>query len=69
MKREKASYSEIASYLGVDKPSDILFVTDIYEEAVAADAAGLQVVISNRVGNAPLSASNAFPVVTNFDAI
>ncbi|MBA0676033.1 hypothetical protein Goari_017543, partial [Gossypium aridum] len=39
-KREKRSYVEITDTLGVDKPSEILFLTDIYQEAIAAKAAG-----------------------------
>ena len=40
-KREATSYSEIVLSLGVEKPSDILFVTDIIEEAQAAQQAGM----------------------------
>lgn len=39
-KKETRSYSEIFQTVGVDKPSDILFVTNVFEEAVAARAAG-----------------------------
>ena len=39
-KRETKSYVEISESVGVDRPSEILFVTDIYQEAVAAKAAG-----------------------------
>ncbi|KAJ6724482.1 BIFUNCTIONAL METHYLTHIORIBULOSE-1-PHOSPHATE DEHYDRATASE/ENOLASE-PHOSPHATASE E1-RELATED [Salix viminalis] len=39
-KKETHSYIEIAESLGVDKPSDILFLTDVFQEAVAAKAAG-----------------------------
>lgn len=39
-KREARSYVEISESLGVDKPSEILFLTDVYQEAVAAKAAG-----------------------------
>ncbi|KAK1269094.1 putative bifunctional methylthioribulose-1-phosphate dehydratase/enolase-phosphatase E1 1 [Acorus gramineus] len=38
-KREARSYFEISQSLGVDKPSEILFVTDVFQEAVAAKAA------------------------------
>uniref|UniRef100_A0A6N2NM61 2,3-diketo-5-methylthio-1-phosphopentane phosphatase n=1 Tax=Salix viminalis TaxID=40686 RepID=A0A6N2NM61_SALVM len=53
-KKETHSYIEIAESLGVDKPSDILFLTDVFQEAVAAKAAGLEVMISIRPGNVPL---------------
>lgn len=39
-KKETGSYNEISESLGVDNPSGILFVTDVYQEAVAAQAAG-----------------------------
>jgi methionine salvage enolase-phosphatase E1 len=39
-KKETRSYLEIAQSLGVDTESQILFVTDVYQEAVAAKAAG-----------------------------
>lgn len=41
-KRETKSYIEIFESLGVDKPSEILFVTDVFQEAVAAKAAGIE---------------------------
>lgn len=40
-KKETRSYVEISQSLGVDKPSDILFVTDVFQEATAAKAAGM----------------------------
>ncbi|GJN40294.1 hypothetical protein PR202_gb29492 [Eleusine coracana subsp. coracana] len=39
-KRETRSYSEISQSLGVDSPSQILFITDVFQEAVAAKNAG-----------------------------
>lgn len=39
-KKEVRSYIEISESVGVDKPSDILFVTDVIQEAAAAKAAG-----------------------------
>lgn len=39
-KKETRSYVEISDSLGVDKPSEILFVTDVLQEAVAAKGAG-----------------------------
>nr|GMD58893.1 probable bifunctional methylthioribulose-1-phosphate dehydratase/enolase-phosphatase E1 1 [Ipomoea batatas] len=35
-KKEMKSYIEITESLGVDNPSEILFVTDVYQEATAA---------------------------------
>lgn len=39
-KRETKSYAEIAESVGVDRPSEVLFLTDVFQEAVAAKAAG-----------------------------
>jgi methionine salvage enolase-phosphatase E1 len=41
-KREPRSYYEIWQTLGVDSPSQILFLTDVHQEATAARDAGLQ---------------------------
>ncbi|KAI9184851.1 hypothetical protein LWI28_001775 [Acer negundo] len=68
-KRETQSYVEISQSLGVDKPSEILFVTDVYQEATAAIAAGLEVVISVRPGNGPLPENHGFKTVNSFSEI
>ncbi|XP_039002671.1 probable bifunctional methylthioribulose-1-phosphate dehydratase/enolase-phosphatase E1 [Hibiscus syriacus] len=65
-KRETQSYVEITESLGVDKPSDILFLTDVYQEATAAKAAGLEVIISIRPGNGPLPENHGFNTVNSF---
>ncbi|KAF7822700.1 putative bifunctional methylthioribulose-1-phosphate dehydratase/enolase-phosphatase E1 [Senna tora] len=65
-KREARSYTEISASLGVDKPSDILFVTDVYQEATAAKAAGLEVIISIRPGNGPLPENHGFKTINSF---
>jgi hypothetical protein len=44
-KREARSYSEISKSLGVDDPSQILFITDVFEEAVAAKSAGTAMLV------------------------
>uniref|UniRef100_A0A0C9S9A4 Probable bifunctional methylthioribulose-1-phosphate dehydratase/enolase-phosphatase E1 n=1 Tax=Wollemia nobilis TaxID=56998 RepID=A0A0C9S9A4_9CONI len=64
-KRESRSYSEICKSLGVDEPSQVLFATDVLQEAVAAKNAGLQVVISLRPGNAPLPPNHGFRTVSS----
>ncbi|XP_010482787.1 PREDICTED: probable bifunctional methylthioribulose-1-phosphate dehydratase/enolase-phosphatase E1 isoform X1 [Camelina sativa] len=68
-KKESRSYKEIAETLGVDDPSEILFVTDVYQEATAAKAAGLEAIISIRPGNAPLPENHGFKTVTTFSQI
>ncbi|XP_060188045.1 probable bifunctional methylthioribulose-1-phosphate dehydratase/enolase-phosphatase E1 1 [Lycium barbarum] len=68
-KRETKSYAEITASLGVDNPSEILFVTDVYQEAAAAKAAGLEVIISIRPGNGPLPDNHGFRTVRSFSEI
>ncbi|XP_076883151.1 putative bifunctional methylthioribulose-1-phosphate dehydratase/enolase-phosphatase E1 [Bidens hawaiensis] len=68
-KREKTSYIEISESLGVDKPSDVLFITDVIQEAEAAKAAGLEVVISVRPGNVSLPKNHGFKTVESFTEI
>ncbi|GLJ07432.1 hypothetical protein SUGI_0067000 [Cryptomeria japonica] len=64
-KRESRSYSEICQSVGVDHPSQVLFATDVLQEAVAAQNAGLQVVLSVRPGNASLPPDHGFHVVNS----
>ncbi|KAH7544122.1 hypothetical protein JRO89_XS15G0112000 [Xanthoceras sorbifolium] len=68
-KRETQSYAEISQSLGVDKPSEILFVTYVYQEATAAKAAGLEVVISVRPGNGPLPENHGFKTINSLSEI
>lgn len=63
-KREARSYKEIFLSVGVDKPSQIVFATDVLQEAIAAKQAGLRAVIVVRPGNAPLLEDHGFPTVT-----
>lgn len=67
-KRESASYLKIAGDLGVE-PAQILFATDILEEAQAARQAGLDAVIMIRPGNKPLPENHGFPTATSFDQV
>ncbi|XP_073143785.1 probable bifunctional methylthioribulose-1-phosphate dehydratase/enolase-phosphatase E1 1 [Henckelia pumila] len=68
-KKETKSYIEITQSLGVDNPSEILFVTDVYQEATAAKAAGLEVIISIRPGNGPLPENHGFKTIQSFSEI
>ncbi|RLM68963.1 hypothetical protein C2845_PM17G09180 [Panicum miliaceum] len=68
-KRETKSYFEISQSLGVDGPSQILFVTDVYQEATAAKNAGFDVIISIRPGNAPLPENHDFRTIKSFSEI
>nr|XP_017191387.1 probable bifunctional methylthioribulose-1-phosphate dehydratase/enolase-phosphatase E1 1 isoform X3 [Malus domestica] len=65
-KRESSSYAEIVQSVGVDKPSEVLFVTDVFQEAVAAKAAGLGVAVSIRPGNGALPENHGFMTITSF---
>ncbi|CAI5732474.1 unnamed protein product [Hyaloperonospora brassicae] len=68
-KREVRSYGEIVQSLGVDTAKDVLFVTDVIEEAEAAHAAGLDTVLSVRPGNKPLPESHHFPTIRSFSEL
>ncbi|CAL8151138.1 unnamed protein product [Prunus armeniaca] len=68
-KRESSSYAEIVQSVGVDKPSQVLFVTDVFQEAVAAKEAGLEVIISIRPGNGPLPENHGFKTINSFAEI
>ncbi|KAK4795192.1 hypothetical protein SAY86_013186 [Trapa natans] len=68
-KRETRSYVEIFESLGVDKPSDVLFITDVHQEAVAAKGAGLEAVISVRPGNGLLPENHSFKTIASFSEI
>ncbi|KAG0247642.1 hypothetical protein BG011_001136 [Mortierella polycephala] len=54
-KVEAESYKKIADDIGIS-PSRILFLSDNIHEIVAAKKAGLQAVVTDRPGNAPLTA-------------
>lgn len=68
-KREVGSYEQILQSIGVDSGSDVLFVTDVIEEAQAAAQAGVDAVLSVRPGNKPLPAAHPFQTVTSFDQL
>ncbi|KAG0291346.1 Enolase-phosphatase E1 [Linnemannia gamsii] len=55
LKVESESYTKIAADIGVN-PSRILFLSDNIHEIVAAKRAGFQAVVTDRPGNAPLTA-------------
>ena len=67
-KVEAGSYTKIAQALG-HPPSSILFVSDVTAELLAARAAGLEVVLSVRPGNAPQADAHLFPAVTTLTGI
>ncbi|KAL7215946.1 hypothetical protein ACSBR1_027985 [Camellia fascicularis] len=62
-KRDTRSYVEILRTVGVDRPADMLFVTNIVQEAESARAAGLEVMISIRPGHRPLPENHGFRTI------
>lgn len=67
-KVEADSYTNIAQALG-QAASSILFVSDVTAELRAARAAGLEVLLSVRPGNAPQPDAHLFPAVTTLTGI
>jgi methylthioribulose 1-phosphate dehydratase / enolase-phosphatase E1 len=63
------SYKEILLTLGAANPAEVLFVTDVLAEALAASSAGMTAVISVRPGNVPISETHNFSTITSFDQI
>lgn len=64
-KREAQSYRNIADILKLP-PSVMLFLTDIYEEAVAAKEAGMNTILVVRPGNYPLIEDHGFLTISSF---
>lgn len=50
----------------MDSPSEVLFLTDLVEEAKAAKRAGVHAVLSVRPGNEPLPDVSVLPVTFFF---
>ena len=67
-KREASSYQRVAADWGLP-PAEIIFVSDVGGELIAAREAGLQVVASVRPGNAPLDATLPCARVTSFELL
>ena len=67
-KKEVDSYERIATESQFD-PSEIVFVTDVYSELIAASQAGMQVVASVRPNNLPLPAEFTGLTVTSFSQL
>ena len=72
-KREAESYRKIAASVGLPA-SEVLFLTDMVQEAVAAEAAGMRAVLLHRRQNLPYDARDTadsvrFLQLTSFDRI
>ncbi|MEM0981344.1 MAG: acireductone synthase [Cyanobacteria bacterium P01_H01_bin.58] len=66
-KKEAASYHKIAAAIALP-PAQIIFISDVIAELKAAQAAGLQTLLSQRPGNAPQEPKE-FTVITDFTAL
>jgi enolase-phosphatase E1 len=67
-KRDAESYTRIATESHYD-PSEIVFVTDVHAELIAANQAGMQVVASVRPNNIPLPAEFTGLTITSFSQL
>ncbi|KAH1007817.1 hypothetical protein HUJ04_005010 [Dendroctonus ponderosae] len=68
-KSESESYKKIVEKLAV-KPEEIVFITDLIEEAKAAKSAGLSTALVDREGNPKLpEESKEFTVISSFKEI
>ncbi len=67
-KKEVASYQRIAADRGQD-PREFLFLSDVPAELDAARAAGMQVALVLRPGNAPVPEDHGLPTIHAFDEI
>ena len=64
-KGEAESYRRIAAVMGFD-PDQILFISDVVEELVAANEAGMKTALSIRPGNAPQAGESLFTRLQDF---
>jgi enolase-phosphatase E1 len=64
-KKEKASYERIAAESKFE-PHDIIFITDVYSEIVAAEKAGMQVIASIRPNNVALPTEFSGLAISDF---
>jgi enolase-phosphatase E1 len=67
-KQEASSYERVAADWGL-RPAEIIFISDVAGELLAASKAGLQAVASLRPGNAPLDAMLPTARVTSFEQL
>lgn len=67
-KKEKQSYENIAEKLQ-NRKHEILFISDVLEEIEAAHATGIDTILADREGNAPISKKHSFQVIQNFDGV
>lgn len=64
-KTDAQSYRHIASQLNLS-PAEILFVSDVVRELVAAGESGMEAVLCVRPGNQPQHGAESYPVIHSF---
>ncbi|GLT86873.1 hypothetical protein SLE2022_049840 [Rubroshorea leprosula] len=62
-KNEAQNYFEILQTMGIERPSDMLYVTNTLQEAVAARSAGLEVGVAIRPKNGLLPENHGFKTI------
>jgi enolase-phosphatase E1 len=67
-KTSAESYARVAKALGCE-PRQVLFISDVTAELVAARTAGLQTRLSIRPGNPPQPGAESFESVTTFETV
>lgn len=67
-KGEARSYRRIAETLSL-QPGEILFISDVVAELLAAREAGMKTVLSIRPGNQPQTDADQFPVIHSFNQL
>jgi enolase-phosphatase E1 len=67
-KADSDSYRRIADSLGL-APVQVMFLSDVTRELDAASAAGMQVRLVVRPGNAAASSDHGYPVIRSFDEL
>ena len=64
-KKEKSSYEIIAGEIGM-AAVEVLFISDVAEELIAAEQAGMQTLLSVRPGNKPVDNKGDFTSIASF---
>jgi len=67
-KKEKLSYEIISGEIGM-AAGEILFISDVAEELLAAEQAGMQTLLSVRPGNKPVEGKDRFMSITSFSDV
>jgi enolase-phosphatase E1 len=68
-KKEPESYRKIVGEMSFPQVENFLFISDVVAELDAAEAAGMETLLSIRAGNAPVSGENSHRSIRSFDEI